>query len=112
MSCSLEGRAPLFPPELRKKCLNRLTVLHRATNVREVTGVGFDTHPLEGTKPLRSPRLKPSANQTARYRHLRGWRSVAVPGITAVPFSPIILLCPIFLGAMSNGSSWSHAPQA
>ena len=47
------GKSATVPPELRKKCLNRLTVLHRATNVREVTGVGFDTHPLEGTNPLR-----------------------------------------------------------
>ena len=47
------GKSVTVPPELRKKCLNRLTVLHRATNVREVTGVGFDTHPLEGTNPLR-----------------------------------------------------------
>ncbi len=48
-----KGKSAAVPPELRKKCLNRLTVLHHATHVREVVGVGFDTHPLEGTNPLR-----------------------------------------------------------
>jgi proteic killer suppression protein len=47
------GKSAAIPPELRKKCLNRLTVLNLAASVREVTGVGFDTHPLQGTNPVR-----------------------------------------------------------
>ena len=47
------GKSAGVPPELRKKCLNRLTVLDHAADVREVTGVGFDTHPLQGTDPVR-----------------------------------------------------------
>jgi proteic killer suppression protein len=47
------GRSTAVPAELRKRCLNRLTVLNRANDVREVTGAGFDTHPLKDVKPLR-----------------------------------------------------------
>jgi toxin HigB-1 len=47
------GKSAAIPPELRRKCLNRLTVLNQAASVREVTGVGFVTHPLQGTNPIR-----------------------------------------------------------
>jgi proteic killer suppression protein len=47
------GRSAGVPPELRKKCLNRLTILNSAHNVHEVEGPGFDTHPLTGPGPVR-----------------------------------------------------------
>ncbi len=47
------GKSAGMPVELRTRCLNRLTLLNRAANVREVTGVGFDTHPLRGTDSMR-----------------------------------------------------------
>jgi proteic killer suppression protein len=47
------GRTAKVPADLRKRCLNRLTVLNRAMHVREVTGAGFDTHPLTGANPVR-----------------------------------------------------------
>jgi len=47
------GRTAKVPADLSKRCLNRLTVLNRAMNVREVIGAGFDTHPLTGTNPVR-----------------------------------------------------------
>ncbi len=42
------GKSAEVPAELRRRCLNRLTVLNRANNLTEVTGPGFDTHPLKG----------------------------------------------------------------
>ena len=47
------GRSGAVPAELRRRCLNRLTVLNGANHVREVTGAGFDTHPLKDTLPQR-----------------------------------------------------------
>ena len=47
------GRSGGVPAELRKRCLEVLTVLDRANHVREVTGSGFDTHPHANTNPLR-----------------------------------------------------------
>lgn len=47
------GRSAKVPTNLSNRCLNRLTVLNRAVHVREVTGAGFDTHPLTGTDPTR-----------------------------------------------------------
>jgi proteic killer suppression protein len=47
------GRSAAVPAELRKRCLEVLTVLDRANHVREVTGSGFDTHPHPNTNPLR-----------------------------------------------------------
>ena len=46
------GRSAKVPADLRKRCLNQLTVLNRAINVREVSGPGFGTHPLN-TNPQR-----------------------------------------------------------
>jgi toxin HigB-1 len=48
-----KGKSSAVPPELQKRCLNRMTVLNLASNVHEVTGVGFDTHPLKGVNPVR-----------------------------------------------------------
>jgi proteic killer suppression protein len=47
------GKSGKVPGNLTNRCLNRLTVLNRAVHVREVTGAGFDTHPLSGTVPQR-----------------------------------------------------------
>ena len=47
------GRTAKLPANLSKRCLNRLTVLNRATHVREVTGAGFDTQSLTGANPVR-----------------------------------------------------------
>lgn len=47
------GRTAKVPADLSRRCLNRMTVLNRAMQVREVIGAGFDTHPLTGTNPVR-----------------------------------------------------------
>jgi proteic killer suppression protein len=47
------GKSAKVPANLANRCLNRLTVLNRAVYVREVTGAGFNTHPLTGAVPQR-----------------------------------------------------------
>jgi len=47
------GRSPEVPPELRKRCANRLEVLNAARNLAALNITGFNTHPLLGTDPVR-----------------------------------------------------------
>jgi proteic killer suppression protein len=47
------GKSAALPPELRKRCLNRLEILNAAKNLTSLNISGFNTHPLHGTKPLR-----------------------------------------------------------
>ena len=47
------GKSAGVPPELRKRCANRLEVLNAAKTLTVLSIAGFNTHPLRGTDPVR-----------------------------------------------------------
>ena len=47
------GRSAGVPPELRRRCANRLEILNAAKNLTALNITGFDPHPLHGTNPVR-----------------------------------------------------------
>jgi toxin HigB-1 len=47
------GKGAGVPPELRRRCANRLEILNAAKNLTALNITGFDTHPLRGTNPTR-----------------------------------------------------------
>ena len=53
------GRSAAVPPELLKRCANRLEILNAAKTLIQLNITGFNTHPLLGTDP---PRYSMSVN--------------------------------------------------